>query len=118
MWAAKILGIIFECDFKDSANRALEYIKSGGDVNYVEQKTGSKKICILQSDWVMVGDFIREGNDCTLTNANVIRGWGTTEGLEIAINGPTTSTILNPCGTVRFDYLSAIAVLDCSDKWI
>ena len=87
-------------------------------VKYVEQVTGEKKICILQRGWVMVGDFVRDGNDCTLKNANVIRVWGTTKGLgEIALNGPTSSTILDPCGTARFDYLTTIAVLDCSDKW-
>ena len=87
-------------------------------VKYVEQVTGEKKICILQRGWVMVGDFVRDGNDCTLKNANVIRVWGTAKGLgEIALNGPTSSTILDPCGTARFDYLTTIAVLDCSDKW-
>lgn len=78
-----------------------------------------KKICILQRGWVMVGDFKREGNDCTLSNASVIRVWGTTKGLgEIALNGPTKSTLLDPCGTARFDYLTTIAVLDCSEKWL
>lgn len=85
---------------------------------FVREISGSKKICILQRGWVMVGNFLREGNDCTLTNASVIRVWGTTKGLgEIALNGPTSSTKLDPCGTARFDYLTTIAVLDCSDKW-
>jgi hypothetical protein len=84
----------------------------------IESSDTQKKICILQRGWVMVGDFKREGNDCTLTNASVIRIWGTTKGLgEIALNGPTDKTILDPCGTARFDYLTTIAVLDCSDKW-
>jgi hypothetical protein len=78
-----------------------------------------KKICILQRGWVMVGDFFREGNDCTLTNASVIRVWGTKNGLgEIAFNGPTKDTVLDPCGTARFDYLTTIAILDCAEeKW-
>ena len=76
-----------------------------------------KKICILQRGWVMVGNFQREGNDCTLTNASVIRVWGTTKGLgEIALNGPNSSTKLDFCGTVRFDYLTTIAVLDCAEE--
>lgn len=89
-----------------------------GEKYVKEWPTGVKKICILQRGWVMVGDFQREGNDCTLTNASVIRIWGTTKGLgEIALNGPTSHTKLDPCGTARFDYLTTIAVLDCSDKW-
>lgn len=88
-------------------------------VKFVREETSStKKICILQRGWILVGDFSREGNDCLLKNASVIRIWGTTKGLgEIALDGPTSKTILDPCGTVRFDYLASIAILDCSDKW-
>lgn len=89
-------------------------------ISYIQEKQDTtKKICILQRGWVMVGDFKREGNDCTLSNASVIRIWGTTKGLgEIALNGPTKDTKLDPCGIARFDYLTTIAVLDCNeDKW-
>ena len=86
---------------------------------YVKKDDSSPiKICILQRGWVMVGRFDRVGNDCTLTDASVIRVWGTTKGLgEIALNGPTSTTRLDPCGIARFDYLTTIAVLDCSDAW-
>lgn len=84
---------------------------------FVREQTGNKKICILQRGWVMVGDFSRDGSDCTLTNASIVRVWGTTKGLgEIALNGPTDKTILDPVGTARFDYLTTIAVLDCEEK--
>jgi hypothetical protein len=88
-------------------------------IKYVKESSEtSKKICILQRGWVMVGDFKRDGNDCTLTNASVIRVWGTTKGLgEIALNGPTKDTKLDLCGTARFDYLTTIAILYCSEKW-
>lgn len=77
------------------------------------------KITILQRGWVMVGRFEREGSDCTLTDAAVIRAWGTTRGLgEIAQNGPTGKTILDKCGTVHFDYLTVVALMDCEEsKW-
>ncbi len=43
---------------------------------------------VLQRGWVMVGEFSKVGSDCSLTNAAVIRYWGTTKGLgEIAENG-------------------------------
>jgi hypothetical protein len=76
------------------------------------------KICILQRGWVLVGRFSQNGNDCTLENASVIRRWGTTKGLgEIALAGPTDETILDPCGTARFNYLTTIAILDCEEVW-
>jgi len=97
----------------------MEKITVNG-INYVlEKQDTKKKICVLQRGWVMVGDFKRDGSDCTLTNASVVRIWGTTKGLgEIALNGPTKDTKLDPCGTARFDYLTTIAVLDCNEeKW-
>lgn len=49
-----------------------------------------------------------------LTNASVIRLWGTTHGLgEIALCGPTPKTILDPCGTVTLPLTAVIAILDC-----
>ena len=38
---------------------------------------GDIKIVILQRGWVMVGKFERDGSDCKLHNASVIRNWGT-----------------------------------------
>lgn len=77
------------------------------------------KIAILQRGWVMVGRFERTGSDCTLRDASVIRVWGTTRGLgEIATDGPAKKTILDKCGVVQFDYLTAVALIDCEEsKW-
>lgn len=76
------------------------------------------KIVILQRGWVVVGRFSRKGNDCKLTNASVIRKWGTTKGLgEIAKDGPTSSTELDKCnGLVEFDYLTSIFSISCDEK--
>ena len=50
----------------------------------------------------------------TLKDAAVVRAWGTTKGLgEIALNGPTSSTKLDPCGTVRFPASSVLFSIDC-----
>ncbi len=78
------------------------------------------KIVILQRGWVMVGRFERKGSDCKLTQASVIRSWGTTKGLgEIAENGPTSTTKLDACyGVVAFDYLTVVATLSVNEgKW-
>jgi hypothetical protein len=78
------------------------------------------KIVVLQRGWVVVGRFEREGTQCKLYNASVIRKWGTTCGLgEIAKDGPTSNTILDKCnGAVEFDYLTVIFTIDCeASKW-
>ena len=78
------------------------------------------KIVILQRGWIMVGEFERNGSDCKLKRASVIRSWGTTKGLgEIAGSGPTSNTKLDKCyGEVAFDYLTVVATLDCeASKW-
>ena len=42
---------------------------------------GSVRICVLQRGWVVVGRFSQIGSECRLTDANIIRNWGTTKGL-------------------------------------
>lgn len=85
----------------------------------VQPMNSKIKIVILQRGWVAIGNFERKGNDCKLTNASVIRVWGTTKGLgEIALNGPTNETILDKCGDLEFDYLTCVAVMSVNeDKW-
>lgn len=89
----------------------------------VQQKEfdGPIKIVILQRGWVMVGRFERNGSDCKLHNASVIRVWGTTKGLgEIAANGPIPDkTILDKTyGVVEFDYLTLVASVSVEEsKW-
>ena len=52
-------------------------------------KPSTKQIVILNRGWVVVGNYYEKGDDCTLTDASVIRAWGTTKGLgELAENGP------------------------------
>ena len=79
------------------------------------------QIVILQRGWVMVGRLYRRGYECELHKASVIRAWGTTKGLgEIASNGPTVNTKLDPCGdeVVRFHYMTVVASIGCrEDKW-
>jgi len=79
---------------------------------------GDIKIVILQRGWIVVGRFERNGSDCKMSNASVIRTWGTTNGLgEIAKKGPTGSTKLDKCyGVVQFDYLTVVATIDCDQK--
>ena len=81
-----------------------------------QQHEGEIKIVVLQRGWVMVGRFEKIGTDCKLHAASVIRNWGTTKGLgEIAGNGPTSSTKLDPTnGLVEFDSLTIVATIACN----
>jgi hypothetical protein len=79
-----------------------------------------KTILVLQRGWVVVGDLAEDTPErVQLTNASVIRFWGTTKGLgEIALDGPTTKTILDPCGTVETHPLTIVFRLACEPaKW-
>ena len=89
-----------------------------GQKYYPANSDSKIKIVILQRGWVMVGRFERNGSDCTLFDASVIRSWGTTKGLgELAKNGPTESTKLDKCnGIVEFDYLTVVATISVEEK--
>jgi hypothetical protein len=92
-----------------------EYIRKDS----VLKTSGNVRIVILQRGWVMVGRFSQDGQNCKLENAHVVRVWGTTSGLgQIAIDGPTKSTVLDKSPTVRFHELTVIATIDCVEaKW-
>lgn len=83
-----------------------------------QEFTGDIKIVILQRGWVMVGKLERNGSECKLHNASVIRSWGTTKGLgEIAENGPLSNTKLDKCyGVVEFDYLTVVASISVREE--
>ena len=80
---------------------------------------GGIRIVILQRGWVVVGHYHQCGHNCWLTNGYVIRRWGTTMGLgEIAKDGPTKDTKLEPTPTMRFHELTVIQTIDCeAAKW-
>jgi len=94
----------------------VEYISV--DFQPVKEHAGPLKIVILQRGWVMIGKFERNGSDCKLHEASVIRSWGTTKGLgELAENGPLSNTKLDKCyGVVEFDYLTVVATIAVNDK--
>lgn len=95
-----------------------EYVPA--DSTNKPEYTGDIKIVILQRGWVLVGKFEKNGSDCKLHQASVIRSWGTTKGLgELAENGPLSSTKLDPCfGVVEFDYLTVVASISVNEaKW-
>lgn len=83
-------------------------------IDYIPVPTPSEwRIVIAQRGWVFVGRWSQDGEMVTLTDAKNIRTWGTTKGLgELAQSGPTSSTVLDPAGTVRMHILGVVATLD------
>jgi hypothetical protein len=83
---------------------------------------GDVKIIVLPHGWVMVGvlKFTGERDEwCRLSQCANIRRWGTSMGLgEIAINGPTGSTVLDKSPPVSVMASSIIKIIDCvADRW-
>ena len=80
-----------------------------------------QQIVIVQAGWVFVGDRINErGEDdkfVYLSNAAVIRVWGTTAGLgQLALHGAQRETVLDACGTVQFPMISVIGIMDVQKR--
>jgi hypothetical protein len=76
-------------------------------------KPSKRQIVVLNRGWVVVGDYSEKEEDCMLSNASVIRIWGTTKGLgELAENGPTSSTKLDACPNVHFHKMTMVARMD------
>lgn len=119
----EMLELIFKGEKMNDIN--LETIEVNGKKYYsqkpeTQQFSGDYKIVVLQRGWVMVGKLERNGSECKLHNASVIRSWGTTKGLgEIAASGPSSSTKLDKCnGLVEFDYLTVVASIAVNEaKW-
>lgn len=93
-------------------DRALE--KELGDKS--EAMSGIK-IVVLQRGWVVIGRYEQDGEYGVLTDAYVIRKWGTSAGLgQLALQGKQADTILDKTGTVRFHGLTTVAVIDANEK--
>ena len=68
-----------------------------------------KQIVVLQRGWVVIGDVDTSDTEVLINNCSVIRSWGTSKGLgEIAEDGPTSKTKLDPCPPMIVHPLSVI----------
>jgi len=74
---------------------------------------------VLDRGWVLVGQLEKDGDEYLLINGNVIRRWGTTEGLgELAIKGPLSETKLDKVPLVKFNKSQLIFTISCDEsKW-
>ena len=83
-------------------------------------KTFDCVIVVLDKGFVYHGDLLI-GDDgwFLLEKSNNIRRFGTTRGLgQLAINGPTKETVLDPCNGVRGTVGAIVHILECDPtKW-
>jgi len=94
------------------------------DVEYVRADQAqvvptTKQIVVLQRGWIVVGDVQKANTEVHINNCAVIRIWGTSKGLgEIAQNGPTSKTKLDPCPPVTVHPLSVVLYMNVNEgKW-
>ena len=79
-----------------------------------------KQIVIAIQGFVFIGEAERMEHEdgIRLTGAAVIRKWGTTAGLgQIALQGPTSETVFDPCGIVKIPTSSVVATIDVVAKF-
>ena len=74
------------------------------------------KIVVLQRGWVVVGKLSQEGQDYKLTDAAVLRKWGTTKGITELVTGPTKDTVLDKTPKpITFHELTVVLMLDVEE---
>lgn len=100
----------------------METIVVNGKTYYSEapkENEGEIKIVVLQRGWVLIGKFAKDGTHCNLSNASVIRNWGTTNGLGELSKGKQKDTKLDKCnGLVEFDILTVVLMISVEqDQW-
>jgi hypothetical protein len=94
------------------------------EVEYIRADSASvvptkKQIVVLQRGWIVIGDVHKTDTEVNINNCSVIRVWGTSKGLgEIAENGPTDKTKLDPCPPVTVHPLSVVLSMNVNEsKW-
>lgn len=82
-------------------------------------KDGQIWIVVAQRGWVCVGEIYHKGSQVSVKNSSIIRRWGTTKGLgEIAKDGPTDKTVLDPSGLISIHELAIVMMMGCDqEKW-
>lgn len=78
------------------------------------------QIVVIEGGWNVVGNVNREADgSLTITEAWIIRCWGTTQGLgELAAYGPTAQTKLDPAGVVRVPAHATLFTMDSeASRW-
>lgn len=74
-------------------------------------------LVVLPRGWVMVGVCEERDGKLFMTEASVVRRWGTTKGLpELANEGPLKDTLLDGKCEMEFPMSAVIAKMKCNVK--
>ena len=88
----------------------------------MEQKTVLKGFAIVIADrgFVYIGAVEHDGEWCRMTNARIIRKWGTANGIgQLALEGPQSETVLDNVGSIQIPSHAVISMIDTeASKWI
>lgn len=79
--------------------------------------TSGTHLVALDRGWVFVGKVSISGDWITITNARVVRLWGTTAGLGELRDGPKPNTKLDDAGTVVAPARALIHLIKCNRDW-
>lgn len=83
-------------------------------------KKGNKEgnqatIIVVDNGFVFVGNtYSIENETLVIHDARNIRVWGTSKGLGELRNGPTSSTVLDDCGTIRIPVGRVVFTIDAN----
>ena len=79
---------------------------------------GAQQIVIADRGWVWVGRSRFDGDNLIVEDARCIRYWGTKRGLgQLAEDGPTSDTKLDPVGRIQVNRRAVIALIACKRDW-
>ena len=102
-------------------NKEVYVLKADADKALKGVKVAPTKIqiVVLQRGWVAIGRFSQTKEQCHLTNAYIIRVFGTSKGLgELASDGKLTNTKLDKCADIHFHELTVVLRMDVDEsKW-
>ena len=74
-------------------------------------------VAVLQRGWVVVGRYSQTRDIARLTDAAVVRRWGTSKGLgELAASGPLENTRLDNCPPITFHVREAVMVMEADEN--
>lgn len=77
------------------------------------------EIVVAPRGWVFIGEVNRTASGLVITDAKVIRRWGTSKGLgQLALEGPQPNTQLDAAGTVTVPAEQVLFTFDVdASKW-
>lgn len=102
---------------KFAASQEMEKILSGDHLPFKDVKNGELAIVVLDRGWVFVG-FVTHLEDerIRIDCCYNVHKWGAERGLgQIAVEGPTSETILYPAGPVYGKPIFLMGVNE--EKW-